>query len=396
MTKNRIIYALFAVLCLLFSAAYKSNFSAVLLITVLMYLPIAAILTAVSLLLCGVEFVSENYVGEKGNTFEAELEVKNRFVIPFLPIELLCVLPDGERGVFAERRIFVSLQPFGKTTLSIKCRHRYRGSYKSNISRIYIVDPLGIIRFSRKINKEMTMIFLPRRFTLEDLFERSGGETVVSRRAAKSADREDFSHVRGYRDGDILQLVHWKLTAKSDDIMIKEYESVSGRKAKILCDIKGCAEKRDIMLYADTVIETTLAFAKSLLNANIGVTVDYGDIFRRNITTVRNNAEYEHLFELMSTLPADAEACDLDSMLSGIRIGEQSIIVLISTTVTEKTVFMANCAASMGAVILAYINLDDDPLTRDYSKEKFRLMNIRGTDKAALNDAADAFHRAFE
>ena len=387
--KNRIIYAVVVVLCVLFSMAYKSNFSAVILIAVLMYLPISAVLTVASLILSDVRFVSESYLGEKNTPFNIEIEVKNRFVLPFVPIEIVCSMPDSDEGIIYERRIYATLQPFGKTILSMNCRHKYRGPYKAVIKRVFVIDPLGILRFSRKVNREMQLIFLPRRFSIEEMFARSDGETIVSRRAQKNAEKEDFSHVRDYRSGDILQLVHWKLTAKSGEVMIKEFESISDRKAKILCDLEGCAGEFDTMLCADTVIETALAFAKSLLNANIGATVDYGDIFRKDISVIRSNADFEHFFELMSILPANAEVCGFDDMLNELRAGEQSIIVLITPRISEQIVYMANSAAGMGTVILAYINLENAPLWRDFSGENFLLMNIRGTGRDALEESVE-------
>lgn len=391
MTKNRLIYGTLVFFCLVFSMAYRSNFSAVLLIAVVLYLPAAAIFTAVSLLLADVRFISGNYVGEKNVRFNFELGIKNRFIMPFVPIELLCRIPDSERGVFEERRIFVTLQPFGYTTLVINGMHKYRGQYKTEIKKIYVVDPLGIVRFSRKINHEITMLFLPRRFALEKLFNNSEGEASVSRAVAKNAERDDFSHVRDYREGDILQLVHWKLTAKSDSIMIKEYENISDKNARILCDLGSCKGKHDVLLSVDTVIETALAFAKSLLNENIGSAVDLGDVLRKNIVTVKSTSDYERLYELMSMIPADAPVCDIGTMLSGTEEGKQSIVVLITAELNEQTVFWANSALKFGSVIIAYINLENAPIERDYLEEKFSLINIRAPGINALREATAIF-----
>lgn len=391
MTKNRIIYAVLAVVCVAFSVAYKSNFSAVLMIAVVMYLPIAAIFTAVSLFLADAVFLDSNYIGEKNTGFEFEIEVKNRFIMPFVPIELLTVIPDTEKGILEKRRIFVTLQPLGQTILSLKGMHKYRGLYKAEIKMLYAVDPLRIIRISRKVDRELTMVFLPRRFELEDLFRYSEGETAVSRNSAKNADKEDFSHVRDYREGDILQLVHWKLTAKSDSVMIKEYEGISDRKARIICDLNSCKKKSDILLNTDTVIETALAFAKTMLNENIVTSVDFGDVLRKNIIPVKCDTDYERLYELMSMLPSDAEVCDIDTMVGDVREEEQSVIVIITAELSEHTVFLANSASGYGTVIVAYINIENIPFERDYSKEQFRLMNISAPGKTALDKSVQDF-----
>ena len=396
MAKNRIIYAVIVALCVSFSMLSQSTFTAVLLFSVLLYPFFAAIFLAVSLFFADIKFVNEHYIGEKKRPFDIEIEVRNRFILPFVPIEFVCTTPDLDEGILDERRIFATLQPFGKTTLAMNCRHKYRGSYKAVIEKFYIIDPLGILRFSRKLNREMSLIFLPRRFSIEELFARANGETVVSQKTLNNAEKEDFSHVREYHSGDILQLVHWKLTAKSGDLMIKEFESISDRKAKILCDFEGCAAEFDSMMCIDTVIETALAFTKSFLTSNIGATVDYGDIFRKDISVIRSKADFEHFFELMSILPANAKVCDFSTMLSELRAGEQSIILLITPRITEEIVYMANAATSMGTVILAYINLEKAPLWRDFSGERFLLMNICGEDKEALDAAVENLRKSQE
>lgn len=396
MLKNRIIYAVVAVVFLLFSIIYQTNFSSVLLLIVLLYLPIAAVFTLISLLLAKVNFSAENYIGEKNKRFDIEIEVKNRFLIPFVPIEIVCIIPDNKTGLFEKRRIFATLQPLGKTELALNCRNKYRGLYKATIDRIYVVDPLGVLRFSRKIGAEMPMQFLPRRFSFEDIFWKINGETVVSVKSLNSAEKEDFSHVRNYREGDILQLVHWKLTAKSDEIMIKEYENISDRQAKILCDFNSCAGKSDVMLCSDTVIETALAFTKSLLSADVKVTVNYGGLSQKNDIPVRTNADYEQLFELFAELPTEIEARNLNDIFEELRAGEQSIIVIVTAEMTEKTVITAKSAVNSGAVIIAYINPENSPLARDYSGENFAVMNICGSGQKALDDAAIAFRNSYE
>lgn len=389
MAKNRILYGLLTAVCLVFSMAYRSNFSAVLFITVLLYLPVAAIITAASLLLAKVNFACGSYIGERDMGFEIEVEVRNRFFMPFFPLEILGVLPESDKGVFEERRIFVTLQPFGKTTLSISCRHKYRGKYKAEIKRIYVVDPLGILRFSRKLHKETEMLFLPRRFSAENLFEHSYGKTDNLQSSSHSADREDFSHVRDYRSGDILQLVHWKLTAKSDSVMIKEYEGASGKRAKILCDFESCKYKSDRLLCSDAVIETALAFSKTLLEAGFETAVDYGGILKNSVIFAANPAEYENLYGFMSTLPADFPPRGIDSITGSVQKGEQSVVILITATLDKHTASCANALSSFGEVILAYINLDDIMVERGFYDEKFKLLNIRDTGRDALKKSSE-------
>lgn len=390
MAKNRIIYALFSVICVTFAFAYRSNFSAIIMITVLAYPPLAAIFTAVSLKCAKVDFQSDSYIEHKDHKFSAEIKVQNRFIFPFIPIELLCFIPDGEKGVFCERRIFATLQPLGTTVLAVNCRHKYRGHYISEIRKIYVVDPLRIIRFSKNGNRSAQMIFLPRRFMLEDINTHSDGKTTVSKTVNKSSEKEDFSHVRDYREGDLMQFVHWKLTAKSDELMIKEYESINDRKARVVCDFKSCMDKKDVLLYIDTVIETALAITNAFVSEEIATRVDYGDSDLNGSLIVRNTTDFEFLYETMAEISPGVESPGIDALSEDLRAGEQSIVVMITADLSENTIRAANSAAFCGAVVVAYVNLEKLPLERNFSEDSFYLMNILDTGKNALKKSAAA------
>ena len=389
MAKNRIIYALFAVICVAFAIAYRSNFSAVLMITVLAYIPFAAIFTAVSLFRARVGFQSDSYIEQKEHKFNVEIKVKNRFVFPFLPIELLCFIPDGEKGVFCERRIFATLQPLGETFLAVNCRHKYRGHYVSEIRKIYVVDPLRIIRLSKKAGKKAQMLFLPRRFMLEDINTRSEGNTTVSKTVKKSSEKEDFSHVRDYHEGDLMQFVHWKLTAKSDELMIKEYESINDRKARVICDFESCKDKKDVLLCIDTIIETALAITRAFVGEGITTRVDYGGSDIDGSLNVRNTTDFEFLYETMAEISPGPESPEIGVLTEDLHVGEQSIIVMITADLSENTVRAANSAAVCGAVVVAYVNLEKLPLERNYSEDSFYLMNILDTGKSALKKSTE-------
>lgn len=124
MSRNRLIYITLTVALLIFSAAYQSRISAVLLIAALCY----PLLAAVCVLICSrtssadfVENTSRNGSGsstrivrQKGEEFDLWIYVRSRSVFPCAPIELQCNLPDRETGLFTMKSIYASVPPFGR------------------------------------------------------------------------------------------------------------------------------------------------------------------------------------------------------------------------------------------------------------------------------------------
>ena len=129
MARNRVLYILAAVACLAFSMVYKENISAIILAAVAIYPLLAWLTTFILMKLVNAEFSKSDILAEKGTRFELVLNVKNRFILPCVPMELVCDLPDEDTGLAAEKKIYVTLPPFGKAKLAMSCMNRSRGKY---------------------------------------------------------------------------------------------------------------------------------------------------------------------------------------------------------------------------------------------------------------------------
>ena len=169
MRRNRVIYILAVIGCLVFSAVYRSRLSAVLLAAVVVYPVLALLLTAAGILCIKAEFTEERSIYEKNVPFDLQIRLNNRFIFAYAPAELLCVFPDRDTGIFSVRHIYASVAPLGKCMISVNCLHKYRGSYTSEIRKLSAYDPLRIIKLTKNVKKEMQQIFLPRKIGLGDL-----------------------------------------------------------------------------------------------------------------------------------------------------------------------------------------------------------------------------------
>lgn len=386
MIRNRILYILLVMACFAFSMIYKSSITAIILVIVLAYPIIAAILTAAELIFVKAEFPEKRLVAEKSTPFEYYIGVKNGSIFPCAPMEVICLLPDSDTAVFSERRVYVSLSPFSSARLAIEGRHQYRGCYSARIQKISVVDPLRIIRISKKSKDNMVMVFLPRRISLDDLTSASVSDSDLSQPTPITNDKEDFSHVREYRIGDVIQLVHWKLTAKSDELMIKQYDSISDRRAFVLCDWN--SGEGDLFLRMDTIIETAVAFVRDALNCGIHSTVDVGRSGNRELVQITNEGEFESFFDLMSVFPVSSERYDYVSMIDNTDINSAALVVLITPNLTEEILERARAIAKSCTVYLAFINLAQRAVDDELFEDEFLFLNVRGSGSDALKLAA--------
>lgn len=390
MLRNRLFYAVFLAACLAFSMLYTSKVTAVLLIVAALYPIVAAGLTAFQLAFLKADFALDRVTAPKNTTFEFGLSVKNGSILPCAPLELVCLLPDTDSGRFVRKRIYVSLSPLAGAKLVVEGRHLYRGCYTADVESISAIDPLRIIRISKKLHKQMTMVFLPRKLALDDVLSSAEGEQSFSRPNSISAEKEDFSHVRDYRSGDNIQLVHWKLTAKQGGLMIKQYDNADDKRMLVICDWSDGASGGDTFLRVDTIIETALAFVKAALDEGTNSTVLMGEPAGYEAVSITSAADFDSFFEMMSVLPVtvDSRPEDFLALADSADMGAAAAVVLITANLTEEILFRAEEYAKSGEVYLVYVNLGDKPVENSLYEQPFLFFNLRGSGEEALKLAA--------
>lgn len=367
MSKNRVIYALLAAAAAVFSAAYKSRLSAVLLIAVICYPLLAALCVFIASRLIRAGFVAEGSTGgssprivqQKGEEYSLWIYIKNGSVFPCVPLELLCNVPDKELGLFTHKRISASVPPLGGCRIAVPAMHRYRGAYIAQIISAAFFDPLRIIRITRKLSAEATLIFLPRRLDYGELIAEAPGEDSANPTPLKKGEREDFSHVREYIRGDMMQLVHWKLTAKLDELMIKQYDEAAERRALILCDYRTDGMDTGMaMKQADAVIEAAIAIASAAVKAGVDVRADFGAVSGEYRSDIGDEAAFERFYELSAIMPLRFATVGTERLLSeGIRAGA-SVVFVVTGHISEELFAELDCAAEgfSGIIVLADVN----------------------------------------
>ncbi len=384
MAKNRICYAVLVAACIAFSMLYTSRISAVILIIVLLYPIAATILTLVQSALVNASFSQSYATAEKNSQFEFYIDVVNKSFLPCVPLELVCVVPDMESGRLVKKRFYISLPPFGTAKLAVEGKHLYRGCYTATIDRISAVDPLRLIRISKKGASEMSMVFLPRKFSLDEIELTAAGEREFSRQSIITTDKDDFSHAREYHQGENIQFMHWKLSAKQDELMLKQFDSVNDKCVFMLCDWSG--ENGDTYLRTDTVIETAIAFADASVEGGVNLAAMLGKANDYETINVKDRTEFNRFFDILSVLPvvADANSSEFSELIEKTDMSVAAAIVLITANLTNDVLTRAEELSENSTVYLAYVNLMSKPVDKQLYEHRFLFVDIRGTGEEAL------------
>ena len=155
----------------------------------------------------------------------------------------------------------------GRTPVTYGVTYRRRGLHTIGPATFVARDVLGLAtrRFSTAETDDV--LVYPR---VHDLSAGARRDLVALQDATESHDRDAFDHLREYVRGDSLRDVHWKSSAKREDLIVKEF-TATNRSRTLAVSIS--AERGR----ADEMAEAGATIVLALLHAGVPVTLHAPD-----------------------------------------------------------------------------------------------------------------------
>lgn len=242
------------------------------------------LLSLVSLLLVRLRFSLEETVEpaetEAGASGSLSILMANPYPIPFPQLEVEYTLP-GPQGGAAYAAAF-SVLPLQRIRIREAMALPCRGVYRVGLRTIMVYDVFGLFRmklpYERLARRPMPQITVlprmepPARTALPAL------ESPINAPGAARAteDTSSPSDSRPYRPGDPLKRVHWKLSARQGQLMVKTYEPAAVSDALVYLDTAAAPLEPLDAWYADDVLTAAaVSLAARILQEGVPVRVIY-------------------------------------------------------------------------------------------------------------------------
>lgn len=235
--------------------------------------------------------------GDKVN-FIFSIHNEDFFFYPYVKVTFY-----GAETVFAKQFQIknFSLAPFHGKTFSFELQCNYRGNYEIGINSVEIEDFLGLFTFRYNVFEPKYVTVYPcivylDRFFLKTDFQSESHSILNSR----NEDMATISDIRNYAFGDSLKRIHWKLTAKSGDLMVKKFQSTSETSVVMILDLKKNPYTSGInVVLEDKVIESIVSVLHYCLYNWIPVTLIY---YSGRLVTVqaRNHLMFNEIYEILA------------------------------------------------------------------------------------------------
>jgi uncharacterized protein (DUF58 family) len=345
MKEFRIFFTTLTVILFVMCFAYHSRLMPFLLTTVIVLCVTSLVLGIITRLSLVIEVKEAQSAVRRKEQINLTVQIKNRFLLPMTPVRIYVKV--CEKGMYfpQNKMLIVSLAPLGEVTLNIQNVVSFRGMYSLGLERVEFFDILKTCRFKIRRRSPWWVTSYPRELTTNSVRDDNQEESEVSRTKPHGFNKDSFSHLREYREGESLRNIHWKLSARMPDgeLIVKQMESNHDYSALVFCDFAMPFDRVEAFLEAsDIAIETSLAIIRRVLlsmNSAIFLWQDgrTGESEIKEVVDLHSCSELNNSLALLPVEPYDGEFSELfDEFYEEMRL--ERAIYIVTAAVTDDLI----------------------------------------------------------
>lgn len=246
---------------------------------------------------------------------------------------------------------------------------KYRGEYEIGVKEVVLTDFFGIFHFRYRVPETIHAIVLPKLVELTDV-SALPQPAVLSRQVLSPDKQTPDVIVRSYIPGDSLKKVHWKVTAREQQLKIRPDTDEGRQNISMLFDTRRYSKRMEEYLPQESkILETVLALSLFLVKNNVQVTAYYQNsgIKRQPIASLQSfEAFYMQVSGIYFQPEADFTTALEECCHKGLFLNTGILIGILSGC-NDTILQLAEQLSAQGTMVLLYVITDEDPAR--YAKE---------------------------
>lgn len=301
----------------------------------------------------------------KGDKVNYTITLYNSNSLVYCPIKLKL---EADKLLFKDQfeSPTIILYPRTEESIVIPLQCKYRGYYKIGVKSIIIEDYFGLFSKEFKSIDTIRMIVYPKIKDLTFLPTSNVAVDEMTNLSEKTREEQNnIAHIREYEKGDTLNKVHWKLSAKYNALMVKQYSGEISNSINIILDSnKHYFDDELNIAVEDKMIETVVMIINYLLMHNKPMTFIYKDI--KNVTIEGKGANdfqlfYEECAILEFTRKFDFGKAVLDYFYNENReVAINSNQYIITSNITDEFIYsLEQLSIQKSKITIVYIYVDN-------------------------------------
>lgn len=210
--------------------------------------------------------------GTKHKGASGEMRITNNCFLPVVQLRCVMHIDNLLTGESYEQPLAFAVLPNDRRKMNIAIEARRCGHLRITFKKALALDYFGIIRFPVKFSGSFDTIVMPDSYEIMVIpslqsFLPEDSEEYVPNRAGN--DVSEIYQIRPYAPGDSIRQIHWKLTGKYDQLMVRECAMPLKYEMVLFFDTSYPENKKPSPACLDALAETAVALSEGLLDAGI-------------------------------------------------------------------------------------------------------------------------------
>lgn len=344
MLLNKIRYLLILIITGLLAILYNEYFMGILFLTV-MILPF--LLFAILCYVYGTltyELISVVHVVGKGENIPVSIQLNNPTVFPILNI---CITMSyyntfSNQNKRSKQEFYVTVDKRTTTTVTCNLVSDHTGNLKISITKVRVFDYLKLFSLRKRKPIEIKVAVLPLYYELTEDYLENGSKMLVESDNYSTIkcgdDPSEVFAIREYREGDRPGRIHWKLSIKQDQLMIKDFSEPMNCSVVVFANLY-IEKDYEILEAIDSILECALSLSYSfLLKGQIHYFAWYDKNFGtcRRVRIVNERDLFEAVDGLLSCGPYTEDVDMAAAYYAEYPNDQYTDLFIITKTVTHK------------------------------------------------------------
>lgn len=304
----------------------------------LIMLPLVSMLiTALGMRGVTAELLIKNTPIQKNEALPIQLKIYSKSFFLACRVRVKLTIRNESLQQEQTRTFFITANDSGQTVEQV-ISSQYCGMLSCSIAELRIYDALGLFSFSKKTESNYFIVVLPSVYPLmainsaflQDLQNNSPS------RIMKGNDPSEIIDIREYRDGDRLAKIHWKLSDKYDQLMVKDFGDPYSNNVLMLFDLNGTNNEQ-----LDGLLDAVYSISNFLLKNQIAYEMEWYDSLHErlvhNSITEKNDMELA-LEAILSNSRFQKQPWALRNCSNGYGHKPYSVVLYLCSEITSNSI----------------------------------------------------------
>ncbi len=254
------------------------------------------------------------------------------------------------------------LLPGDRFSFETKMFCKYRGEYDVGVSAVVITDFFGLIHFRYRLPSTVKAIVLPRIIQMDMLHCLREIEAPMHRDRLQGQEVMD-SVVRDYTRGDSMRAIHWKASAKTQTLKVRNYYDETKQGVTLYCERKKFySEQKEFLPLENKMLETLLALTAYFLGQDIMTYVTVGEDDRFRCLELSDDEAFHSFYRELTEFyfqPDVDEEAEVALFLERFAIEPTNIVMLVMHSISDDMMKQIYNLRDLGVYIVIYLISDE-------------------------------------